>query len=717
MLLLSFQSKAQVKTNFNNTEKLSKRGRFDKLYPESAFEIASPNLENALRSDKTEDSLGSKVFYIAEPIAVNINVSKHANWMEDEKYFYGKFTLLAKGAKTLSINFSNFFLPKGTEMFIYNKEAEMITGVITEAENNENKIWGSSIYKGNELNIEVRLPKAEKEKFSLFVTNVAYGYKDIFINKIVGFGQSGSCNINVLCPLGNGWEPERNSVVFIVRSNGRALCSGAMLMNTCATNIPYVLTADHCFQGDGNVAGWRVHFQAWSATCTPNQNSDGILFNGSTLRANWAPSDFCLVQLNQMPAANSGIHYAGWSRQTSAATSGVSIHHPAGDVMKISNYSTPLVREDDPVWCGINAVGQLQWVVQWNQGVTEGGSSGSPLFDQNHRVVGQLSGGPSSCPQPANCRLDMYGRFDNSWTGGGTHATRLSNWLDPLNSGTLTTTTTNISNLVAATAQLSISGSNNICNGSAIFTSSNVPAGSTVAWVSSNPNIATVAPIPGTNNATVTQVNIGSVVITGSLVGCLAGTSSLRVAVGSHSPYFYAVAGEAAVYSQAVYSYSLSFPWYAGLPNNINWRLPADWTLMWGQGTSQIYVTTGAPGNVAVQVDFDNNCGISTGVFKSVTVGNNGGTPHRNSSSTSLLEIFPNPTNGQITITLISEHKALAIKEVRVKNKTGAVVFNQKFLNNQKQQTLRLNNLPTDIYVVEIYDGVQWQAKKLSVQR
>jgi hypothetical protein len=141
-------------------------------------------LTNALRRDRIQDSLGSKVFYIAEPVAANINLLKLANWVNDEKYSYGKFKLIAKGAKTLSINFTNFILPKGTEMFIYNKDAEMITGTITEAENNENKIWGSSIYKGDELNIEIKLPITEKEKLSLLITNVAYGYKDIFINPL-----------------------------------------------------------------------------------------------------------------------------------------------------------------------------------------------------------------------------------------------------------------------------------------------------------------------------------------------------------------------------------------------------------------------------------------------------------------------------------------------------------------------------------------------------
>ena len=42
--------------------------------------------------------------------------------------------------------------------------------------------------------------------------------------------------------------------------------------------------------------------------------------------------------------------------------------------MKISTYTTPLIRKDNPARCNVNPIGELQWVVQWNQGVTEGGS-------------------------------------------------------------------------------------------------------------------------------------------------------------------------------------------------------------------------------------------------------------------------------------------------------------------------------------------------------
>jgi hypothetical protein len=139
-------------------------------------------------------------------------------------------------------------------------------------------------------------------------------------------------------------------------------------------------------------------------------------------------NQFCL-SINTTPPVNSGIHYAGWSRSTVAANNATGIHHPRRDVMKISRANNPV-----SVASAFGTTNQ-HWRADWspqNNGagqtvtpITEPVSSGSPLFDQNHRIIGQLHGGPSFC---GGTQLwDFYGRFDLSWTGGGTNATRLSN--------------------------------------------------------------------------------------------------------------------------------------------------------------------------------------------------------------------------------------------------------------------------------------------------
>ncbi len=634
-MLIAFIGQAQVITNYNNIEKIGNEGKFKAAYRMAVQEVAPPDLKNALARDKAEAQAGSKIIYIAEPVALNVNLQKAASWVRNGEMEYGRFTLYSRGAQTLSINFSDFYLPKGTELFIYNKEGEMITGPVTEAENNELKTWGSSIFKGDEVTVEVKVPAALKDELSLIITNMAYGYKQIFIEKTVGFGLSGACNINVLCAAGNGWAAERNSVAFIATSTGAALCSGAMVMNTCLTNVPYVLTANHCFDANTNVGGWRVFFQAWSAACTPNQNSNGVLFNGTTLRARWAPSDFCLVQLNSTPAANSGINYAGWTRSTAAATSGVSIHHPAGDVMKISTYTTALVREDDPVRCGVNAVGTLHWVVLWNQGVTEGGSSGSPLFDQNHRIVGQLSGGPSSCAQAANCRIDMYGRFDDSWTGGGTNATRLSNWLDPSNSGAQTTNTTSIANLLTPNGQ-TIPETNFICT-SRSYSLTGVPAGTVVTWQSSDPAVATITATG--NPVTLTKVANGYVTITARVGGCVVATKGIYVGSSPISIASTLQPGCNSGFQNWVLSIS-------PITNGSNWN--------WSIGTlgtnSQINIysptstttNVGVKGGGAVRLNYTDACGVARqdGITVYSTC-----PPFR-------LAVSPNPASGNIVVSM-----------------------------------------------------------------
>ena len=709
---------AQVKTNFNNPEKIDTKGKFKINYSAAIFELAAPDLTNALAREIAEVKGGSKLFYIAEPVPVKIDVSQLASWVNVGKNSHGKFTLKSKGAKTLSINFSNFTLPKGTEMYIYNKDAEMITGVITDAENNETKVWGSSIYKGDEINIEVKLPVEEKEKLNLQITNVAYGYKNIFIEKVAGFGLSGACNINVLCPEGNNWVAERNSVVYIARSNGSALCSGAMLMNTCATNIPYVLTANHCFVGDGNVAGWRVHFQAWSATCTPNQNSDGILFNGSTLRANWDPSDFCLVQLNQTPPSNSGINYAGWSRATNASTSGVGIHHPSGDVMKISSYFTPLQRLDNTPLT-ISGAGSLHWRVQWptnngqpngvpTSGVTEGGSSGSPLFDQNHRIVGQLAGGPSACVTN-NPKQDYYGRFDNSWTGGGTNATRLSNWLDPSNSGAITTNTTNVSTFFYA-----IVGDNSFCTTSNNYTINNLPPGATVQWNATPQGIVTINS-PNSPQTTITNNNNGEIITLTAIISNLCGGEQITISkpniiIGAPAPTItyldydgcgnYVEAGVIPVPGAIRYFWNLDYGNYQ--------FITTDPYLYLVQGVEPYPNFPLPAGQHILRALVQNTCWTSGFSYpREFTT--------YNCYGQMLLSVSPNPANSTTEVTLsekADKTKKKDIQEIRIIDKMGTIKQTIRYGKGKQVVLLNVASLPFDIYTILAFDGKVWTAAK-----
>jgi lysyl endopeptidase len=314
-LLFTILANAQVRTKFNNQNLVTLAGKFKKQYKESTIDLVVPSNQKIKDIEKADSELNEdRLLRIAIPISLDIDFTKVASWINDTDFSYGKLILNAANAKSISLNFNKFLLPEGTEMYIYNENGNMITGPITAKENNKNKIWGSSIYKGGKLTIEVKIPLNTKSELLLNISNIAYGYKKVFYDRIYGFGQSETCNINILCPLGNAWQQERYSVALLLKGNGTILCSGAMVNNTCNVNIPYFLTANHCFAGE-NVAQWRFVFQYWSPQCTPNQDDlNNILFNGSTLKANYDLSDFCLVELNQTPDISTNIAYAGWNR-------------------------------------------------------------------------------------------------------------------------------------------------------------------------------------------------------------------------------------------------------------------------------------------------------------------------------------------------------------------------------------------------------------------
>ena len=435
-----------------------------------------------------EDSLdiGSKTFRFATSMRVDVDFLQSANWVIRGSLAYGRLLIVASEAKSLNLNFDSFLIPDFSELVIYNARGT-IAGPITSKENNEGQTWASPIFDGDSLWIEAKIPTRQMGALKLRMSGLAYGYRALDLAKAGGFGASGGClvNNNVVC-FGNGWEFERNAVCLLLDKNGERFCTGSMINNSCNNNVPYVLSANHCIPGGaGGVGEWRFAFQYWSPSCNPSQDDPNyIQFYGSTLRANASPSDFLLLQLNQMPDPTSGINYLGWDRTLNAATSGASIHHPMGDVMKISTFNTSAIRADNYVFAnGGKAPGSQHWIVSWSNGLTEKGSSGAPLLNQSKKIVGQLAGGPSACNAPANYLKDAYGRFDNSWTGTGNNATRQSNWLDPSNLGNMTTASISISH---------IAGSGFVCTTASYSVANLQPGTSVVSWSSSNASILTI---------------------------------------------------------------------------------------------------------------------------------------------------------------------------------------------------------------------------------
>ncbi|KAA1244481.1 T9SS type A sorting domain-containing protein [Aquimarina sp. RZ0] len=319
----------------------------------------------------------------------------------------------SSGAKSLNFTFSDFYLPEGAKLFVYNENKTDVRGAFTNTNNKESRAFGIAPIQGDKVTIEYYQPASVKEKPALQIATVAHDYKGIF-NIAKGFNDSGSCNNNVACSVGDDWRDQIKSVALITLANGTRFCTGALINNTENDGTPYFLTANHCT--GSSTANWVFVFNYQSASCS---NVDGSLsqsVSGSTLLKKGAATDYSLVQLSATPPDSYNVYYSGWDATGTQPTNTTGIHHPAGDIKKISfDYEAPSIS-------GYGGSSNTHWRINdWNDGTTEPGSSGSPLYDQNKRIIGQLHGGSAAC---GNNGYDAYGRFDLSFPN-------LSQWLAP----------------------------------------------------------------------------------------------------------------------------------------------------------------------------------------------------------------------------------------------------------------------------------------------
>lgn len=350
------------------------------------------------------------------------NVGKVKNDKYGSKHWLVQLNL--PQAYGIGLIFSEFLIPDGAELFIYNKDKSALLGAVTSVNNNPNQVLSVVPVEGSEIIVHYSEPVDAEFSGKLVIETVTHVYKDIF-KREKGFGDSGNCNVNVVCPEGESWEKQVRSIGMIVTNSGTRWCTGTLINNANNDNTPYFLTANHCILDAGDdPSTWSFIFNYKSSECSPSEN--GLLGNsvfGAEVKASNNTNDFALLQLNQSPPEEYNIYYAGWSRNIAEISNTTGIHHPSGDVMKISkDFDAPELS------AYLGGVGDDYWrVIDWDEGTTEGGSSGSALFNPEGQIIGQLRGGMASCNNELS---DYYGAFYKSWDGQSSDK-RLKDWLDP----------------------------------------------------------------------------------------------------------------------------------------------------------------------------------------------------------------------------------------------------------------------------------------------
>jgi PKD repeat protein len=348
-------------------------------------------------------------------------------------------------ALALGVYYDRFHLPDLGYLYLYNKDRNQQLGAYSSANNHESGLFATEFIQGDEVILEYHQTGNFDARPTISISDLAYAYRHIaFESREIDGTEVLWCMINVACSEGDGWEDQIRSVARIsIRIGGSFFwCSGSLINNTLNNRDPYFLTAAHC-GGNASTSDlnqWVFYFNYQASTCSGTGSGSNTIV-GCQLRARDPSqsnngSDFYLVRFNSNIPDGYNVYYSGWNRSNSNADmgNGVSIHHPAGSIKKISTYSTPLISAN--TWNGLPSHWMSVWAYTPNgRSIVEGGSSGSPIFDSNGLIVGDLTGGYESntCESPSPA---FYGKMWYSWDQNGTTPqTRLKDWLDPIDTG------------------------------------------------------------------------------------------------------------------------------------------------------------------------------------------------------------------------------------------------------------------------------------------
>jgi len=384
-----------------------------------------------LMSAEPKSGLRLKPYKFAHTFKVDITPQNSGTWtVADDGTKIWRVKILSRGAYSLNIIFDQFKVPDHAKLFIYSPDHKKILGAFTA--NNESGYGTFAVrpLAGDEMVVEYDEPKDAEFPGQLRITKVNHDYKNAFGDRPLG--EAGLCNVDVYCTPGADLAVQKQAEVRLIIA-GSELCSGTMVNNVTEDKTPYLITAGHCIGSKTDAEQTVFYFNYESPDCGQNLGSiDGYVdqtVSGSILRARSDSLDFALVEMQSMPPANYRPYFSGWNNSASVPQKTFVIHHPNGDVKKISrDYDAPGVGSFSSKY-----IPNAFWLIhRWDVGTTEAGSSGSGLINNSFQLIGTLTGGAATCSDPVN---DYFAMLNKQWSYYSADTMQLAVWLDPNNTG------------------------------------------------------------------------------------------------------------------------------------------------------------------------------------------------------------------------------------------------------------------------------------------
>jgi lysyl endopeptidase len=385
------------------------------------------------KASKQSDKIASNI--VAYNFKTHFTPEQSGVWRSYSIEYKSWFLKLrSKDAFGIALVFSGMILKPGEKLYIYNFNHMF--------QFDYNSLPRSGVLpldfiRGEEIVIEYDVPITSTSGGTFVIETVSHLYRDILVENndatvdrptLRNAGGSDCYS----CLEGTSINEDKRAVVKLVvhYENSSRVCTGTLMNNTAQDETPYILTAQHCVSNQYD-ADRTVFIFNYDAQCGKQILLDDLKLNGAYHHASLFENDFSILELYHKPPMEFHPYYAGWDVSDEYLDRVSCVHHPRGGAkqislsnheIKTSNFEDGQVRTPNAFW----------HVAQWDMGATEGGSSGAPLFNKNHSVIGTLSGGSAECGAPFN---DYFSKLSASWEPQPDPEYQLKRWLDPFESG------------------------------------------------------------------------------------------------------------------------------------------------------------------------------------------------------------------------------------------------------------------------------------------
>jgi len=411
------------------------------------IEMPAFDLDSVLRMDEINEQNMRGSYPFAYKFYTNIEKGKDGKeWVLADGTKVWQVNIRSKDAYSINVLFTRFNLPRGGQLFVYNADHSHVIGAFDYRNNSSENILPVRPVAGDALTIEYSEPADAEFEGQLTIGEVNHDYRDVLRREpSTDAVNDFACMPDALCSDIDG-NIVRSVVLLMI--NGTTACTGSLINNTENDETPYLLTAVHCLNRDleEGTSQTRDFYVAQAGTIVAFFNYDRPICGNNMkaaeemsmaitrVRAIVERKDLALLEFQECPPSYYNVYYAGWNIDPNRNDPPFfNLHHPSAAVKKYGLCSGNL-QISSPYPIAFDGLSHFK-ISGWAIGSTYGGSSGSPLFDKNNRIIATLSGGQSYCKGSSpNGGVDYFAAFFRGWETADPE-NQLKTYLDPRNTG------------------------------------------------------------------------------------------------------------------------------------------------------------------------------------------------------------------------------------------------------------------------------------------